>query len=69
MVVMKFLLPGLLAFIAAYAALFAVKRLAPRMHTWLTAKTDRIAWLGIGILLLAWVAVAAFNNLSGPNAA
>ena len=69
MVVIKFLLPGLLAIIAAYAALFALQRLAPRMHTWLTAKTDRIAWLGIGVLLLAWVAVATFNNLNGPNAA
>jgi uncharacterized membrane protein required for colicin V production len=69
MVVIKFLLPGLLAIIAAYAALFALKRLAPRMHTWFTAKTDRIAWLGIGVLLLAWVAVAMFNNLNGPSAA
>jgi hypothetical protein len=67
MAALKFLIPGLLAVAAAYFLLFVLKRSAPRLHAWLTAKSDRIAWLGVSALFLAWVAVATYNNLDADS--
>ena len=59
---LAFFIPGLIAVAAAYGLLVGLKRLSPATHAWFTAKKDRVAWLGIGTLLLAWVAVAIVNN-------
>ena len=44
------------------AYLLTYKR--PKLRQWFLAKPDRIAYVGISLLLLLWLAVAGFNQIN-----
>ena len=68
MQLLNFFLPGIAVGVAALLALVVIKRLKPDFHEWFVAKPDRIATLGIVLLVLAWVAIAVYNNIHGSAA-
>lgn len=58
----EFFIPGLIIAASGFGAVCLFTRSGSRARAWITATPNRIAGLGIVILVLAWVGVFAFNE-------
>lgn len=58
------LLASLLA-VLAICAILVLTRNGSRARAWLFATPDRIGWVGVGTLLLVWMAFAVYNRVTG----
>lgn len=59
---LEFLIPGLIIVAAGFAAIYLFTRPGGRARAWITATPNRIAGLGIAILVLLWAGVAVYNE-------
>ena len=59
---LDFFIPGLIIAVVGFAAVGLFTRRGGPARAWITATPNRIALLGIAILVLLWVAVALYNE-------
>ncbi|MFC5479704.1 hypothetical protein [Massilia suwonensis] len=57
-----FFIPGLIIIAVAFGAIYLFTRSGSRARAWITATPNRIAGLGIAILILLWVGVLTYNE-------
>lgn len=59
---LKFLTPGLIIALVGYSSVYLFTRRGSRARTWITATPNRIAGVGIAILVFLWACVAIYNE-------
>lgn len=58
----EFFIPGLIIVAIGFGAIYLFTKPGGRARAWITATPNRIAGLGIAILILVWTAVAVYNE-------
>ena len=59
-------LSGIAVALLGYGAVGLFTRKGSRLRGWLTANPNRIASLGIGLVVLLWLVIVVYNNMSVP---
>jgi len=59
---LAFFIPGLIIVAIGFAAIYLFTRPGGRARAWITATPNRIAGLGIAILVLLWAGVVVYNE-------
>jgi heme/copper-type cytochrome/quinol oxidase subunit 2 len=59
---LEFFIPGIIIVAIGISAVYLFTRSGGRARTWITATPNRIAALGIVILILLWVGVLTYNE-------
>ena len=51
--------------IVGLAVGYAFTHWSPKGRRWLSRDPERASYIGLGVLVLAWISVAIFNRVSG----
>ncbi|MFL6673091.1 MAG: hypothetical protein ACJ8LG_07350 [Massilia sp.] len=64
---LEFFIPGIAIIAMGLGAVYLLTKPGARVRTWITATPNRIAGLGIVILVLLWASVAIYNESTRPD--